>query len=143
MAAGTLVGGYCGLLAQAVMGVGMGVGVGLGVLVAVGVASVLFEDSVLAKNMGVWTPEEAQMRAAQTVLDILNKPDFQEKAKGMVLTEFERRLGSCLDQLADLRDPSTSDKPEAKEALSIQLRVVGTGIRRKLCAVCFTVLHIW
>ncbi|CAE8706667.1 unnamed protein product, partial [Polarella glacialis] len=120
---GSMVGGYVGLIAEAVAGVGLGVGLGLGVLVAAGIAAVLFEDSDLARNIGAWTYEDGQIRVAQTVLDILNKRDFQARAKGLVLQEFQKRLQACLDQLSSIRDPSASACEEAQAALGIQARV--------------------
>jgi len=126
--AGGVVGVYGGLLAEASMatlipGIGLGVGLGLGVLVAGAVAAACFNRSELARNIGIWTHEEGQARAAQTVLDVINKKEFQEKAKEMIFGEFQRRLQSCMEQLADLRDPSASNQPEAKAAMNIQLKV--------------------
>jgi hypothetical protein len=121
--AGLTAGGYVGLLAEAVAGIGLGVGFGIGLLVTAGVAAICFEDSALAKNLGIWTFEEGQICAAQTVLDILNKQDFQAKAKELVLHEFQRRLEACMNQLADIRDPAASTREEARAALSIQARV--------------------
>jgi len=121
--AGTLAGTYVGLVAEAVAGVGLGMGLGVGLLVAAGVAAVCFEDSALAKNLGIWTYQEAQDIVAQTVLDILNKRDFRAKAKELVMQEFTRRLQACMEELADLRDPAASSRAEARTALGIQARV--------------------
>lgn len=119
---GTIVGTYGAVLAEVVAGAGF-VGLPLGMLVFAGVAAVMMEDSALARWVGLWTYEDGQARVLQTVLDILNKPDFQAKAKELVMTEFEKRLGLCIEQLADIRDPTTSGRAEAQAAVGIQTKV--------------------
>jgi len=121
--AGSIVGIYGGVLAEVIAGAGLTVGFGLGAMVFLGLSAIMLPDSALGRKVGLWDYEDGQMRAAQTVLDILNKPEFQAKAKELVRSEFERRLRVCIDQLADLRDPSTSSAPEAQAALGIQHRV--------------------
>jgi len=118
-----VVGGYCGLVAEALAGVGLVTGMGLGIMVAAGVTVALGMETDLARNIGVWTYEDGQLRVAQTVLDVINRRAFQAKAKDLVMVEFRRRLRACMEQLADLRDPSLSTRPEARAAMGIQARV--------------------
>lgn len=127
---GSLAGIYAGVIAETIAGIGLGVGLGLGAVVCFMVSAALFEDTALARNMGFWNFDDGKERAMQTVLDILNKPDFQAQAKELVQAEFDRRLRSCLEQLADLRDPSASDLPEARQARKLQDRL--TELQRAL-----------
>merc|ERR1719416_266429 len=83
----------------------------------------MMEDSAFARRFGLWTYEEGQARVLQTVLDILNKRDFKAKAKELVVTEFEKRLSVCMEQIADLRDPASSGRAEAQAAVGIQTKV--------------------
>merc|ERR1711920_58110 len=67
--AGSVVGGYAGIIAEAVAGVGLGVGVGLFALVGLAVASATASESALAKRIGAWSYEDGQYQVAKTVLD--------------------------------------------------------------------------
>lgn len=120
---GSVIGVYAGTIANAVAGVGFGFGLGVGAVFGVLVAAILLEDTPLAKNLGVWSFEDGQLKAAQTVLDVLNQPEFQKRAKDVVLQQFEQRLRACMDQLAALRDPNASSRAEARTARGIQERV--------------------
>jgi len=121
--AGSIVAGYAFVLGEVLAGAGLTVAGPLGILVFAGVSALMMEGTDLARHVGAWSYEDGKIRAAQAVLDILNKKEFQAQAKELVKAEFAKRLRTCMDELADLRDPNTSTSPEAEEARGIQAKV--------------------
>lgn len=98
---------------------------GLGAAITSGLSGKCSEDSPSAKAVGAWNHTEAKKNALQIVLDICNSPEFQLKAKELVLQDFERRLKSCMDKFADFRDPHlvAASREAARDSIALQAKI--------------------